>query len=35
MQDIECGHVHECVDGLLEESPGFILGDAFVDSLFI
>ena len=33
MQDVECGHVHECVDGLLEESPSFILRDAFVDSL--
>jgi len=35
MQDIECGHVHECVNGLLEESPGFILRDAFIDSLEI
>ena len=33
MQDIECGHVHECINGLLEEPPSFILGDAFVDSL--
>ena len=33
MQDIECGHVHECVNGLMEESPGFILRDTFVDSL--
>jgi len=33
MQDVQCGHVHECVDSLLEEPPSFILGDAFVDSL--
>ena len=33
MQDIECGHVYERIDGLLEEAPGLIFGDAFIDSL--